>query len=660
MPTLKPFQIEDLARAALQDGAIIAWEPGMGKSLAAIAWPLVKKARRTLVVAPGSLHRQLSLSAAKFFDVCLTPIQTKSDFFRHRLQRPIPSTGPPRFYLTSYTALGINGADEWHDAFGRSSTPKPNKLLVARRQLWCAEHGVPYDSECGKSLGETRNSITCIWSPTLARLAESHHSFDCVVVDEGTRLQASESRTGSSVRILQPKLRLVLTGTPIKNRLESIFWLCSWAASHTGRWPYSPSESDRERFANAFLQKERFLTRETIAAERGEPRTITKRSNRICSLHRLWLTLAPVLIRRRKTDCGEAIVKKTVSPILVSPGTAQLAVYRRHLTNPPICGKKPGAKPAHRRTQVGMQITNLRLAALCPHSQNLADSITRGNGPKRSWTEWTPKLFASLQIVRECLSKGEQVIIGSPFRDFSHAVYSKLQEAEVGAVLLDGSTSPENRGLLAEEFKQRQHAVLVAGLKAMGEGHSFENCSHLILPALSFAYDENEQFIHRVWRINSPKPVTIYPIIMNGSIDQNLHDIFTEKGDSSHLAIDGRLFIEADSNRDMDWLLKEAIRIFRPGIPSIDEQTLIDHWETTLARQLRHAYRQFQEHSRATGPDESDAQAALKNLELPSPTQLSIDIFRKHHKAGTFRKVTTKSIASSLAKLQAANRHLKP
>jgi hypothetical protein len=32
---------------------------------------------------------------------------------------------------------------------------------------------------------------------------------------------------------------------------------------------------------------------------------------------------------------------------------------------------------------------------------------------------------------------------------------------------------------------------------------------------------------------------------------------------------------------------------------------------------------------------------------LPSPTQLSIDIFRKHHNA-------------SLAKLQAANRHFKP
>ena len=135
--------------------------------------------------------------------------------------------------------------------------------------------------------------------------------------------------------------------------------------------------------------------------------------------------------------------------------------------------------------------------------------------------------------MRECLSKGDQVIIGLPFRDFSDAIYAKLEEAEVSAVLLDGDTSPEQRGLLAEEFKQRKHAVLIAGLKAMGEGHSFENCSQLVLPALSFAYDENEQFIHRVWRINSPKPVTIYPIVVECSIDQNLSSIFREKRDSS-------------------------------------------------------------------------------------------------------------------------------
>ena len=43
-------------------------------------------------------------------------------------------------------------------------------------------------------------------------------------------------------------------------------------------------------------------------------------------------------------------------------------------------------------------------------------------------------------------------------------------------------------GMTEEDFKKGKYPVLIAGLKAMGEGHSFENCAHLILPALSYAY----------------------------------------------------------------------------------------------------------------------------------------------------------------------------
>ena len=232
MPTLKPFQIADLACAALQDGAIIAWEPGMGKSLAAIAWPLIKKARRTLIVAPGSLHHQMTISAAKFFKVSLCPIKNTEEFFRRGLNSPPPANGPPQFYISSYQALGLNGADEWHDEFGHKGNPQPSKTAVKARRAWCKQHGVRYQSA---GIGETRGGITCVWSPTMARIADLHGTFDCVVVDEGTRLQGTESRIGASVRLLNPRFRLVLTGTPIKNRLESLFWLAAWAAGSYGR-----------------------------------------------------------------------------------------------------------------------------------------------------------------------------------------------------------------------------------------------------------------------------------------------------------------------------------------------------------------------------------------------------------------------------------------
>lgn len=648
---LKPFQIEDLARAGLQDGAIIAWEPGMGKSLAAIAWPLVKKARRTLVVAPGSLHYQMMVSASRFFKISLRQIKNKEDFYRLKLNSPPPANGPPRFYLTSYQALGLNEADEWSESFGHKGQPRPNKLLVKRRKAWCKLHRVRYDANTGDSVGSTFDGITCVWEPTMARIAQTHGSFDCVVVDEGTRLQATESRIGASVRTLEPRYRLVLTGTPIKNRLESIFWLCAWVAGHTGRWPYESTDTAKERFADTFLQKERYLTKEEEAAKKSAPRSITKRSARICSIHRLWKTLAPVIIRRRKADCGEEIAQKTVTPILVNPGTAQLAVYQYHLQNPPLAGKKPGAQIAHRRTQVGMQITNLRLAALCPNAENLSLAKTGVKGTKRSWTEWTPKLFTTLQIIRECLASGKQVIVGSPFRDFSQTLQAKLVEAEVASVLLDGDTSPEQRGLLANDFKQGKQAVLIAGLKAMGEGHSFENCAHLILPGLSYAYDENEQFIHRIWRLTSPGPVNIYPIVMEGSIDQNLHEIFTEKGDAANLAIDGRLFTEPTADIDMEWLIKEARRVFKADVKTEDEEILMAQWEITLARQLRHAYLQYLEHTAVDNPPTpEDVEMALSALSIPSPTQLTIDICRKHNKKGI--KITDAQIKQSVERIK--------
>jgi hypothetical protein len=656
--TLKPFQIEDLARAALQDGAIIAWEPGMGKSLAAIAWPLVKKARRTLIVAPGSLHHQLTISAAKFFNVCLRPIKDIAEFERRGMSSPPPATGPPIFYVTSYQALGLNGGDEWHDEFGHKGQPKPNKLLVKNRKAWCRKNRIKYQEG---GIGETRGGITCVWSPTMARLAAAFDSFDCVVVDEGTRLQGTESRIGASVRLLNPRYRLVLTGTPIKNRLESVFWLASWAAGSYGRWPYAPTEAAKDRFANTFLKSERFVTREELAKQNGQKaRNTTKRSNRICSIHRLWKTLAPVIIRRRKADCGIDIPNKLVQPIIVKPGTSQLAVYRYHIENPPLRGKKKGSKPAHRRNQVGMQLTNLRLAALCPNTQALAEAFTAGEGPRRSWTEWTPKLFACLEIIRERLSRGQQVIIGSPFREFSQVLYGKLHEAEVPAVLLDGDTSPEERGLLAHDFKKGKYPVLIAGLKAMGEGHSFENCSHLILPALSYAFDENEQFIHRIWRLTSPGPVTIYPIVMRGSIDEKLHEIFTEKSDASNLAIDGKLFTEPPQDVDMESILAETIQAFSANVDTVDEQTLILQWEATSARQLRHAGLQFQEHSKIkTNITDAETAAAMAAMQIPSPTQLTVDICRKKFQEGTYKKTTSKQVKALTAKLKAANKKKK-
>src|ERR1035437_3943648 len=57
--SFRSYQRDDIARASLHDGAIIAWDPGLGKTMAMFAWPWLKRSRHCLIVAPATLHDQI-------------------------------------------------------------------------------------------------------------------------------------------------------------------------------------------------------------------------------------------------------------------------------------------------------------------------------------------------------------------------------------------------------------------------------------------------------------------------------------------------------------------------------------------------------------------------------------------------------------------------
>lgn len=193
-------------------------------------------------------------------------------------------------------------------------------------------------------------------------------------------------------------------------------------------------------------------------------------------------------------------------------------------------------------------------------------------------TDANPKQAAILALCADLLDRGEQIIIGSPFRAFNNALHARLTEADTATVLLDGTISQTRRGELAAEFKRKTYSVMVAGLTAMGEGHSFECCANLVLPSLSWAFDENEQFTHRVYRLNSPQPVNIWTMITANTIDVKMAALFAEKGDSSQLALDGKLTEDQVEPPDLSALLHDAVMDFDPRAQTIDERDIERQW----------------------------------------------------------------------------------
>lgn len=607
----RPFQKDDLARLAIHEGGVLAWAPGGGKTIAMFTWPQLKAAfaetpcaLRTLIVAPESLHTQITKEALEKFGITLRPLKSQADFMADKdlatatndliAGRESTVTG---WWITSYSQLGFNGGDEWSEEFDeKTGDTLLSKSLLKQR---AAEGTVgEYAKHIGHRLQFPHGKIKCVNKPTLATLLTAFGDiFNCVMCDEAVRLKSNDSHTSLGVRQLNPRWRALLSGTPIKNFLDDLFWLAQWAtgghAEPTGRWPYAGTDAAREDFANAHMIVEQNHTREEAAADTGRRRTFKKRIPQLTNVHRLWKLLGPVVIHRRKEDFGCTFMPKTIIPVRVKPGTAQQQVYAWHCQHPPELTKD--GKEMNAIAQVVTQLSNLRRVALCPDSDMLQG--------KRSWTPWTPKLATTLAIIEQQIQLGERVVVMSPMPDWSATLHRLLAEAGVASILLDGNTSPAKRGKLAQDFKDGHYAVLIGGIKSMGEGHSFECASKLILPAREWALDDNDQPIDRVHRINSPKPVTIYAIETENTVDEMMASRYREKSDASGLALHGALTEQVQDEMNLGELLRDSIASFREDAKTIDEQDLEADYESAGKTRLTAAMRRFREFHPAIVPD---------------------------------------------------------
>jgi hypothetical protein len=124
----------------------------------------------------------------------------------------------------------------------------------------------------------------------------------------------------------------------------------------------------------------------------------------------------------------------------------------------------------------------------------------------------------------------------------------------------------------------------------MAEGHSFHRCNNVILFCYSRAYDKFKQALDRVHRMNSEKPINVYVVFCDGTIDQRLESLTDEKADSAELILDGNLMGERAEEVNFAQLLQLAQTEFNAEDQTLDEGALLAEWPTlrnTLATAQR-------------------------------------------------------------------------
>jgi hypothetical protein len=297
-------------------------------------------------------------------------------------------------------------------------------------------------------------------------------------VDEGVKMKGEDTIIGTGVRQINARFKLVLTATPIKNRLPDVFRLAWWStgarAEAHARFPYPDSSAARDEFASEFLISERNLSKEKESHSKSQ--RYKKLTPQVCNVHRLWKMFAPIILRRRKADFGEEIVPKLRQVVRVPMGAEQAAVYRYHLK---ARYTDKNGKPA-----IGAQLQALRIAAANAASELLVRPCGDGTkGQPRSRTAYIPKLHAALKLIHQGLERGEQAIVFSAFHDSLDALSARLAEAGVAHCVADGRISQKRCAALAAQFKlgpgKSPWPVMLAGVDCMSEGHSFNLCNNV-------------------------------------------------------------------------------------------------------------------------------------------------------------------------------------
>jgi SNF2 family DNA or RNA helicase len=325
-------------------------------------------------------------------------------------------------------------------------------------------------------------------------------AFTCVMVDEGDRTKKTRTAAGQCVRALKPKYRLIATATPLADRLQDLFWLCSWVCENdppdARRFPYSPSQVEYRRFADRFIADGRNLT--TDAAEQ---------STEVSQLLLLWRWLSAIILRRKLEDTGEKIVGLNHEIVTVPMGESQYQRYSHALL-----GDWRGT---------GEMLSLLR-------------QIAGGN-------EWPcPKTLKALDLICGALERREQIYVASDFRDANDIVSAGLTMAGVPHVLMDGRSSPQKRAKMAGNFKAQDVPVALLGMRSAAEGHSYPRCNNAVILNYSWEQKKLPQMIGRGRRINSEKDLNVWSIVTQGTIEQRMVKlVIDDKGSAADLVLDG-------------------------------------------------------------------------------------------------------------------------
>lgn len=311
---------------------------------------------------------------------------------------------------------------------------------------------------------------------------------DLVIIDEAQRIKNWKTLTAQSVKKIKSEYAIVLTGTPLENRIDEIHSIIEYI--------------DRYRLGALF----RFLHNHQITDENGK---LSGYKN----LRSINKTLEGILIRRTKKEIAGQLPNRLDKNFFIEMTEEQITdhdsyydVVSRLVTK----WIRTGYLSEEERQQLLSSLNCMRM--VCDSTYILNPNTNHGN-----------KIREITGLIEELTENPEnKLVIFSQWKRMFDLLIKELKRKNLSYEYLNGDIPASQRKVIIDRFQNDPDVKIFLSTDAGGVGVNLQSANILINVDLPWNPAVLEQRIGRIYRLGQKKHINVFNFISRGSIEHRI------------------------------------------------------------------------------------------------------------------------------------------
>jgi SNF2 family DNA or RNA helicase len=344
-------------------------------------------------------------------------------------------------------------------------------------------------------------------------------SWQTLILDEAQAIKNWNAKRTQAAMKLQSGFSMITTGTPLENNVNELWTLF--------------------RFINPGLlgSRKRFHQRFAVPIQKDQDQEQKRNLKRI---------IQPFILRRLKSQVMDELPARTEVTLKVRLSQQEAALYETMRQQALKNLENSDAHHGQKHMQILAELTRLRQLCCDPR---LIYPESRISGSKLDLLQ---------DLLGELLSTGHKALIFSQFVKNLHLVQNRLQSMDVEYRYLDGSTPGRLREQEIQAFQAGQGDVFLISLKAGGLGINLTAADYVIHLDPWWNPAVEDQAADRAHRIGQERPVTVYRLVAENTVEEKIVQLHAEKRDLADSLLEG-----SDVSHRVD--AEELMQLLREG-----------------------------------------------------------------------------------------------